>query len=126
MGADLLEALLLAAAHEQDRRAAATRDRDLLAHLHQRLDIGDPSAGSPTTAEGLAETVLAFLGERYGDRYEGDDVELAQWLLDPLDRPLGGMDDPAEVAVARLGVALNLTPAATIALLAALRHEDAR
>jgi hypothetical protein len=123
-GADLLEALLLAAAREQDRRIAATRDRDLHAHLHQQLGLDDPVAGGPTTATGLAEAVLAFLSDRFGDRYEGDDVELAQRLLDALNRPLGGMDDPADVAVPRLGGALHLTPPATVALLAALRREE--
>jgi hypothetical protein len=58
---------------------------------------------------------------------DGPDVAIVRLtrLLDARDQPLGGMDDPDQVAAARLGGALGLDTSDTAALLHALRRKEA-
>jgi hypothetical protein len=94
----------------------------LLVHLLKRLGLGDFSAVRTPPTEDLAEKVRAFLGAGH----VGDDTETAVRLLDALDQPLSGMDDPDQVAAVRLGGALGLDTPDTGALLHALRPKEAR
>jgi hypothetical protein len=74
----------------------------LLAEVAGKLGIQvSQPVGGVCHAQRFAGRILdRILAEQ--DQYEGDEVEIAQRLLEALDRPLAGIEDPAEHAMERL------------------------
>jgi hypothetical protein len=89
-------------------------DDELNELTHHVADVLD---GLPAGAGALAWRILRAM---VGELVVGDDVELAGRLLDALGEPLGGTDDPDELAVDRLAARLELDRRDTEALLAAV------
>jgi hypothetical protein len=103
-------ALILAEADQVD---ADNGVRDLLAGCAGALALAAEGVG----AGALAWAILRVVAD---ELVVGDDVELAGRLLDAFGHPLGGTDDPDEVAVDRLAAHLGFDRRDTERLLAAV------